>query len=264
MKNNNHLELDWHHKPTFSGKYLNFLSAHSISQKKGIVMGMTDRAVILSEQKFHQKNIKLVIDTLLRNNYPIEFIFEIIFKRLKFLFAKRHVEEKKNSENLIRTPWFVIPYTLTTSDKFSSICKNENLKLLYFNNNKFNRFTKVQKGILPKYCNKNMIYKIECKDCDASYVGQTSRKLSSRIAEHRNYINWNTTNKSIITDYRIEFSHEFDWENVQILVHEKFLNIKRLISEKSHILMQKNGLNLRSDAEGLHCASITMLTKLTN
>jgi len=33
----------------------------------------------------------------------------------------------KNSDNLIKTPWFVIPYTSTTSDKFSSICKNENL-----------------------------------------------------------------------------------------------------------------------------------------
>ena len=71
---------------------------------------------------------------------------------------------------------------------------------------------------------------------------QTSRKLSTKIAEHCNHINWNTTNRSV-TDHRIEFNHDFDWENVQILDHEKFLN-KRLISEKTHILMQKNDLNL--------------------
>ena len=78
-------------------------------------------------------------------------------------------------------------------------------------------------------------------------MSQTSRKLNSRIVEHRNYINRNTTNKSVITDHRIEFNHDFYWENVQTLDYEIFLN-KRLISKKAHILMQKNDLNLRSDS----------------
>jgi len=33
-KNNNHLEFNWYHKPTFSGRYLNYLSQHPVSQKK--------------------------------------------------------------------------------------------------------------------------------------------------------------------------------------------------------------------------------------
>jgi len=37
-------------------------------------------------------------------------------------------------------------------------------------------------------------------------------------------INWNTDTHSIITEHRIEFSYDFDWENVQILDKEKFLN----------------------------------------
>jgi len=45
------------------------------------------------------------------------------------------------------------------------------------------------------------IYKIYCKDCDASYVEQTNKKLSTKIAEHRNYVNYNTQkcNRQLLT-----------------------------------------------------------------
>jgi len=56
IKNKDYLEFDWYHKSTFSGLYLNFLSAHPTSQKKEIVFGMVDRAILLSEPKFYQKN----------------------------------------------------------------------------------------------------------------------------------------------------------------------------------------------------------------
>ena len=39
-------------------------------------------------------------------------------------------------------------------------------------------------------------------------LDQTSRKLSTRIVEHRNNINWNTNSQSVITDHRLEYNHE--------------------------------------------------------
>ena len=54
-----------------------------------------------------------------------------------------------------------------------------------------------------------VVYKINCKDCDASYVGQTGRQLRTRIAEHRNNIKYKTSNRSVITDHRIDFGHDF-------------------------------------------------------
>ena len=79
---------------------------------------------------------------------------------------------------------FLLPYIDSTSEKFSLICKDTNIKLAFFSDNKLNRFIKVQKDALSKFDNKNVVYKICCKDCDASYVGQTCRKLSSRISEY--------------------------------------------------------------------------------
>jgi len=73
-------------------------------------------------------------------------------------------------------PWFVLPYVPSISEKFFTIIKNINVKLFFFSLNKFNKFIKVQKDTLPKFSNKNVVYKIPCKDCDA-YVGQKGRKL---------------------------------------------------------------------------------------
>jgi len=38
------------------------------------------------------------------------------------------------------------------------------------------RIIKPQKDRLPDYSKKNVVYKISCNDCDATYVGQTKRK----------------------------------------------------------------------------------------
>lgn len=94
--------------------------------------------------------------------------------------------------------------------------------------------------------------KIECGDCNASYVGQTGRRLvlSLLIKEHNKHINRNTTNKSVITEHRLNLNHDFKWEDAIILDTEKHYN-KRLISEMIHIKRQVNSLNLQTDTECL-------------
>ena len=58
INNNNLIEFDWYHKPTYSGRYLNFLSSHPLSQKRDIIIGMIDRVFLLSDPKYHQKNVE--------------------------------------------------------------------------------------------------------------------------------------------------------------------------------------------------------------
>jgi len=79
-------------------------------------------------------------------------------------------------------------------------------------------------------------------------VGQTRRLLKQRIDEHRSHIRRDTSQTSVITEHRLEFSHDFDWENVEILDEEVYFN-KRLISEMIYIKKQQKGLNLKKDTE---------------
>jgi len=93
--------------------------------------------------------------------------------------------------------------------------------LAYRDMNKLSKFIKIYKDKLPKDSHTNVMYKINCMNCDASYVGQTGRLLKTRIGKHRNHhINRNTAQLSVISEHRIEFSHEFNWGETMILNKE--------------------------------------------
>jgi len=46
-------------------------------------------------------------------------------------------------------------------------------------------------------------------------------------------------------------NHEFDWNNIRIMNVERYYN-KSLIGNIAYKELQKNGLNLKTDTEGLH------------
>jgi len=55
MIRNNRILFDWFHKPIFSGRYLNYLSQHPLSQKKGTIMGLVDRVFYFRIRSFTKK-----------------------------------------------------------------------------------------------------------------------------------------------------------------------------------------------------------------
>ena len=83
---NNYIIFDWYHKPTFSGRYLNYFSQHPLCQKRDIILiSLINKVFTLSHPIFHTKNFNLVINILHDNCYPIEFVFGILRQRLKTL-----------------------------------------------------------------------------------------------------------------------------------------------------------------------------------
>ena len=91
----------------------------------------------------------------------------------------------------------------------------------------------------------NVVYKISCKSCDASYVGQ----LRSRITEHENYIRWNTFTRNIIKEHWLQEGYDFDWDNVTRL--EETLYKKRWISEMIFIRKQMHRTQLADGYGGV-------------
>ena len=95
-----------------------------------------------------------------------------------------------------------------------------------------------------------MVYKIFCENCEANYVGQTKRKLKTRLQEHKLDINKNMGSPTVITNHRIKCNHNFGWSNVKILDKEPLYK-KRMVSKIVHIKKQSQGLNKQSESESL-------------
>jgi len=210
------------------------------------MFSLIDRVIRLSHPLAHKNNFNIVINILLDNGYPLNLIFSTIRRRLKSYSYNIHSRDNQK-EKETSLPFFVIPYVSHIADKFIQYFKNISFSTLAFScYNNLKKFIKVHKDVLPTSSRSNVVYRINCLDCEASYVGQTKRCLKVRLNEHRNHIKRNTTHNSVITEHKLEFKHEFDWENIKILDEERILN-KRLISEMIYIKKQQQGLNAQSD-----------------
>ena len=95
-----------------------------------------------------------------------------------------------------------------------------------------------------------MVYKIKCKNCDASLVGQTGRRLDVRIKEYtRKYINQD--NNSSLYTHATNNNHDIDLTNIKILDTDCNRG-KRLFSEALFIHTQKNYINKQFEITKLH------------
>ncbi|EFN65198.1 hypothetical protein EAG_00070, partial [Camponotus floridanus] len=78
-----------------------------------------------------------------------------------------------------------VPYIKDFSERFRHCIGDLDVRLSYTGINNLRQLIKVGKDRLEKDSRSNIVYKINCVDCNASYVGQTGRLLRTRMREHK-------------------------------------------------------------------------------
>ncbi|BHF79314.1 hypothetical protein SprV_0602243400 [Sparganum proliferum] len=61
-----------------------------------------------------------------------------------------------------------------------------------------------------------VVYQIPCRDCPRHYTGQTGRRLSSRITEHKRAVRRGDPSSQVATD-TLEEGHEFNFVSTRIV-----------------------------------------------
>ena len=62
----------------------------------------------------------------------------------------------------------------------------------------------------------NAIYIFPCKNCPDKYIGQTSKKIQTRLTEHQNAINRHD-HSSLPAKHTDDNGHQFDWSQTRCL-----------------------------------------------
>ena len=61
------------------------------------------------------------------------------------------------------------------------------------------------------------IYRIPCTDCPAVYIGQTRRKIKTRLREHKSAVDNGRTNDSSVAAHATNLNHTIDWDNAKLV-----------------------------------------------
>ncbi len=77
------------------------------------------------------------------------------------------------------------------------------------------------KNTLPHSLRSDVVYRVDCKGCNAYYVGETRKTLQSRIREHQG---------AVIGMHTAETGYRFDFEDAKAIDHGRFKG-ERLVKE---------------------------------
>ena len=69
------------------------------------------------------------------------------------------------------------------------------------------------KDCIPDDDKSSVVYKINCHDCDASYVGEMGRALKTHVSEHRRAMK----RASALVQHAWEHDHHIDWTSTCVL-----------------------------------------------
>ena len=96
------------------------------------------------------------------------------------------------------------------------------------------------KDPIPKSLKSFVVYKFVCPDCNACYIGETIRHLSSRIKEHLE-----TNKKSHIFERLVndETCKAFSTENCFAIIDSAATPFRLKLKEAMHIIWKKPSLN---------------------
>uniref|UniRef100_A0A5S6QSR1 Reverse transcriptase domain-containing protein n=1 Tax=Trichuris muris TaxID=70415 RepID=A0A5S6QSR1_TRIMR len=177
VKEGNQLKTKVYRKATNSEKYLNFLSNHPKSVKKGIVTAMVDRATKICSREYLQEEIDFNRQTLRKNDFPIRLTEYCIEKKLH---TWRNRGLRRNATPHTR---LVIPYYPGLSDRLQMAIRKLGVEVVFKNHINLRAILRSDKNRLPAEQKQGAVYMIQCS-CGARYIGETGHTVDVRFQQH--------------------------------------------------------------------------------
>ena len=177
------LSTSVYRKPTHTDSYTHYSTSSPQSTKDSLISSLTRRAYGICSLQHLPHELEHIRTVLLENGYPLSRI-ELAMRRTKHSIdhpASAPIQSDKRSAKVF------IPYYPHVNKQISSILHRHSVSSACTSNKNLRDLLSSTKSGQPALHTSKVIYQIPCKDCSATYRGQTSRPLRKRISKHERY-----------------------------------------------------------------------------
>ena len=227
-------------KPTHTNRYLNANSHHHPSQIASVAYTLAIRSQRISDEDSAPAE-KTYLEKALRENGFSKKVIEKAFSR------KPNVEQTDLlaiSSDEKPEGWAFLPYVRGTTDKISKILRQHNIKTIFDTDTKIERYLSSIKDKI--HLDGKGIYEIPCKDCTGVYIGETGRRISNRVIEHRNCLRRDEKTSALVQHER-KHSHQVDLQEAKVIAPVSN-HRQRIIREAIEIEKRPHNFNKRDDS----------------
>ena len=138
----------------------------------------------------------------------------------------------------------MLPYTEGVSDDIRRVCRKFGMKVVFRSGHSLRSTqTKVKDALSMEKISK-VVYQVPCS-CGKAYVGETVRRLQTRMKEHWDACQKGALEKSALAEHAWESHHPINWEGITV-VDQARTPKELLLKEAIHIWVL-NPPSLNSD-----------------
>ena len=242
------LDVTVYRKPTHTDRYLDFHSHHPPQVKRGLVKCLFDRArTITTGQNNLRKEEHHLTRVLRQNGYPSTFIRS----SAKPPRPDMEATEALPLEEEHRPPLVMLPYIEGVSEDVKRVCRKFGMKVVFRSGQSLRSMLTKVKDPLTIEKQAKVVYRVPCS-CGEAYIGETVRRLETRVKEHRDACQKGALEKSALAEHAWMNHHPIKWEEVSVIDRARTAK-ELLVKEAIHIRLNHPSLNRDEGLELPRC-----------
>ena len=135
-----------------------------------------------------------------------------------------------------------LAYFEGNSEKPRRILRSCKIRSTFYTENTLRKLLCIPKDRVATKDKNNIVYEIDCSDCEVVFFGESKLSLKSRSEEHKRSVRNCDCDKNEIAKHFWEADHNFSLDQKKVVDRESRL-IHRKINEIIHSLKNPNNIN---------------------
>ena len=115
-----------------------------------------------------------------------------------------------------RPPLVMLPYVSGISEDIRQVCWKFGLRVVFKTGRSLRSVLTKFEDTLPAEKQSKVVYQIPCS-CGKTYIGETSRRLETRMKEHQDACCRGMLEKSAVAEHAWEHHHPIKWQDTRVI-----------------------------------------------